>query len=119
MLDIRKPLTSNDLISNIYLLLLTCRSLLRSLQRIDRAGTGKAATLSRRRLRLGDHDVTVTGSGYCAFHHQQVVFRIDAADAKVANRNLVGAEVAGHALAREHSRRERRSADRALDLEHM
>ena len=44
---------------------------------------------------------------------------INAANAQVANRDLIRAHVARHALAREHARRERRGADRTLHLEHV
>src|ERR1035441_10801781 len=69
-------------------LLLLRRSFLRSLQRIQRCASGEAATLTRRSLCLRNQNVSITRAGDRALHHQQVVLNIDAADAKVADRDL-------------------------------
>src|SRR5262249_15903854 len=103
----------------MLLLLLLGGSLLRSLQRIDRAGSGKTATIARRRLGLRDQNVSVTRSGNCSFNQKQILIKIDAADTEVADRHLVVSHVAGHALAGKNARGERRCADRALHLEHV
>src|SRR6185437_9499512 len=58
-------------------------------------------------------------SGYCAFDQEEIVFKIDTANAKVANRDLRVSHVAGHTLAGEYTRRERRCTDRTLNLEHV
>src|SRR6185312_13472253 len=94
-------------------------SLLRSLQRVKRGRSGKATTLARRFLRLQDHHVSILVSRYRAFHQQQVVFRVNAADFQVAHRDLVYAHVPGHALIRKSARRERRRANRTLHLKHV
>src|SRR5882672_2684012 len=98
---------------------LTGSGLLGSLQRIQRGRSGKATTLARWFLCFQDHDITILRAGYRAFHQQQIVVVVDAADLQVAHRDLVNAHVAGHAHSRKYTRRERRSANRALHLEHV
>src|SRR5437763_13221229 len=85
---------------------LTCGRLLRCLQRIDRSCAGKSTTLTRRLLRLLDHDVSALWAGHRAFNHQQVLVKIDADNAQIANGYIVYAHVAGHALSGEGARRE-------------
>src|SRR6476660_4440258 len=100
-------------------LLALAAGLLGSLQRIDCAGSGKSTTLARRSFRLRNQHIAFAGPRYCAFHHQQVLFEIDSTNAQIANRHLLRAHVARHALPWKHARRKAGSANRALHLEHV
>ncbi len=86
---------------------------------ILRGGTGKSTTLTRRSLSLRDQHIAITRARYCALDHDEVVLKIDAANAQVANRDLRVAHVARHTLTGEYARRERRCTDRTLHLEHV
>src|ERR1700727_3952921 len=107
------------LLFNSSLLLLGRCSLLRSLECISCLNAGKPTTLARRSLGLGDEHETVARTGDCAFNHEEIVFKIDAANAKVADRDLCVAHVTRHALTGKHAGRKRRGADRTLHLEHV
>src|SRR6202012_4162851 len=81
--------------------------------------TAKTTTLARGRLGQRDHDVTLARTGDGAFHHQQVLVQVDAANAQIAYRHLLCPEVPRHTLPGENPRGERGSADRTLHLEHV
>src|SRR5260370_24307971 len=114
-----KSFKSKKLFIYFSLLLLRRCCLLRSLQCILRCRAGKSTTLTWRSLGLGDENEAIARTWNCAFDHDEVVLEIDAADAKVANRDLRVTHVARHALAREYTRREGLGTDLTLHLQHV
>ena len=102
---------------SLALLLLRC-SLLRAFNASVRCGTGEATTLSRRSLGLRDQHIAITGPGTAP----STINRLSSRSMPRIRRLrtvICSCHVARHTLTREYTRRERRCADRALDLEHV
>src|ERR1035438_7996753 len=73
---------------------------------------------SRRLLRLADNQVPALRPRHAAFHHQKILFLVDAQHAQITLRYPRVAHMSRHAHSFEHARRKRRRANRSSDLEH-
>src|SRR6202034_1632158 len=100
-------------------LFLLAGSLLRSLQRIDRARTRESTALTRRSLGLRDQHISFARTRYRTLDHDQDLFKVDAANTQVATRHTIHAHMTRHALPRKNTRGEWRCTDRALHLKHV
>src|SRR6266496_1248992 len=74
------------------------------LQRINRCRAGKSAALSRRMLRLSDHQIPAIRPWHGAFNYQQIVVLLHAEDAQIAHGYTRVAHVSRHPHAFEDSR---------------
>src|SRR4029077_13466871 len=100
------------------LLLSFLRCPLRCLQRINRRRTRESAALSRRLLRLGNHQISPLRPGHAALDHQQVLFFVHAQHAQVTHRHLGVPHMPRHAHSLEHTRWKCRRSNRTGYLEH-